>query len=597
VRIRCTNFFLLLLCTSVAHAFTNSRSVFVPRSQDTNTARRLFIIDHDLDIEDTCYTFWAAPGFTRSFRSNKIACSLFGSSCLVFSGSKIENRGSKDILADYFGLPADFKSRVSFKPTITNFFIDCGWIINLDWIHKGMKLQLLAPFVHTRWDLKLCEKVLQKGELFHPAGYMSGGNQRIERNKLVKDVKTAFQGNCTFGDMQDPLEFGKICGKQTETGIAQLRSQLYWIVTEDESYRLNASVFVSAPTGNRPNAEYLFEPVVGAHHHWQLGIGLHGAWDIWSKKLPVENSQSDYRINKIEKVVDPMGDQCRLVFDLNLSHMFRCRQRRSFDFKNKPGSRYALLMNMATPPRDDILRVPEDVAPDNQYTGHLFPAINKTTLKADVSVALQADLLFALSYTHNSWTFDIGYNFWGRTKEKIKCVEAFPSNKFALKGDAQLYGFYSPGEEALSIAVPLNGTQSGGTVYSGQKDANGNTNTDWSNKNVDNPAIAFEADTPGPLLQLTGKDFGDLAILFPGLSLESVSGSDQAVLLTNNDIDVCSAASPRASTSKLFATCSYTLDKRERWDPYVGWGLELEFAHSCRALSQFGAWIRFGASY
>ena len=243
-------------------------------------------------------------------------------------------------------------------------------------------------------------------------------------------------------------------------------------------------------------------------------------------------------------------------------------------------------------PRDDILQVPDGSSPANQYTGHLFPAINKTTLCCDVHIPLQADLLLAFSYKRNSWTFDIGYNLWARMSERIRNRQKLPSNKFALKGDAQLYGYYSPGVSALEISVPLNGTESKSTIYSGQPDASGNFNVDFSNPNVDNPATAQEADTPGDLVPLTTKDQDDLN-LFP----TDVNGSNPAILLADQDVDVCSAISPRACSSKLFFSSSYALSRHKKWDPHVGFGFEVEFAHNCRALSQFGAWLTFGASY
>ena len=55
----------------------------------------------------------SAVEYSRSFHSDRMREFLFGcNKCLVFSGSRSEDRAGTDILADYFGLPADFKSTV-----------------------------------------------------------------------------------------------------------------------------------------------------------------------------------------------------------------------------------------------------------------------------------------------------------------------------------------------------------------------------------------------------------------------------------------------------------------------------------------------------
>jgi len=558
-----------LLFGATVQAFDScSRSVFVPRAQQTNAARRTDFLQHRVMPDDTCYTFWFTPGFTRSFRSCKIAQNFFSTNCLAFSGSQVVDRGEKDILADYFGLPNDFQGKACFSPTITNLFLDSSLYLNLRWLHEDVYLKLHAPFVHTRWNMRLCPTAQDEGTAAHPAGYLSRGNQELAREQLTSDLESALQGKTTFGDMQDPMRFGKIGCKQTKTELAELRAQLFWDYVKDEDRRISFSVMLSAPTGTRRTAEHLFEPIVGNGHHWELGCGFHGVWRVW------ESEQED--------------KSCSTLLNLNFSHLFRASQKRSFDFKeNGRGSRYMLLSTLDKP-RDDILRIPTDVSPEKQYTGHLFPAINKTTLDCKVSVGLQADMLFALSYQKDFWRFDLGYNLWVRTREKIKCRERFTDDKFAPKGDAQLYGFWDEGVYTGAVSryfsVPLNVTQSEATIFNGQPDATGAYNANYTNPNADSAEQAFDM-------------FG-IPLEYPfGTGILNINGSDPAVLLTDGSVDECSALSPRASSSKLFAACHYVCESREQWDPYVGAGFEIEFGHSRYALSQVGLWLTLGLSY
>jgi hypothetical protein len=555
----------IFFVVTCAQAFVCGRTVFVPRAQDDNIVRRMKIEQLRWKDDHACYSFRMIPEYTRSFRPCKIAQNFFGGNTLVFSGSRVANRSNRDILADYLGLPSDFVSRVSFCPLIQNFLIDWGLKINLDWWHDGVYLDFWAPLVHTRWNLRMCERVTQKGELFSPAGYLSGGNTRLQRDQLPTNVTSVFQGGVTFGDMQDPLRFGKICGTQTKTEIASIRTRLGWNFVKKADYRIGAQIFITAPTGNRRRAEYLFEPIVGNDHHCEVGFGLCGSWEFWR-----------------DETVD---QSCSGFAKIDVAHLISSWQRRSFDLKKSGrGSRYMLMMSLDTP-RDDILRVPAGVVPSLQYTGHLFHAINKTTLDCKISISARMNLLFGLSFHRNAWSVDLGYNLWGRSSEKLKCRQCFEGGKFAVKGDAQLYGFFVPGPE---MSVPLNGTQSTATIYAGQ--LNGNAN--FRNQNVDNPAIAQESDTSSDLEAPNAADSASL-----GIAQGPVRGSNLPILLGNCDIYEASALSPRAFSSKLFARCHHIWKERENWLPYVGLGLEVEFGHSCRALSQVGIWLEGGFLY
>ena len=119
----------------------------------------------------TCYgTAALAVNYTHSFHTEDITKFLFGSECLFFSGSKVLNRGTNDILADYFGLPLCFKSCVSFDPVISNVIFDLNWYQGLDCIACGSYVRVHVPFVHTKWDLVLQETVLDNGDRFDTCG-------------------------------------------------------------------------------------------------------------------------------------------------------------------------------------------------------------------------------------------------------------------------------------------------------------------------------------------------------------------------------------------------------------------------------------------
>jgi hypothetical protein len=115
------------------------------------------------------------------------------------------------------------------------------------------------------------------------------------------------------------------------------------------------------------------------------------------------------------------GDQeLSLLIDINLAHVFKARQRRSFDFKaNGFGSRFILLKTFDQ---------------NGNYTGQLVPGINQTTLECHVSTDIQMDFVAMFEYRCTTFLWDFGYNGWFRSKERVGIVGNIPINRFGFKG-------------------------------------------------------------------------------------------------------------------------------------------------------------------
>lgn len=567
------------------------KTVVSPRSQALFSPREYAGWDHLIytsDRESTGATIAVAPSYQHSFRGNRIANALFGCDELIFSGSQVVGRDATDILADYWGLPSDYKSVVQFDPTIVSFLMDFDTYINFDGITPGLFAQIHFPIVHTKWDLQLTECVVDAGTTFtsYPAGYLAA--TPIELSELTvgeqapQTVKNAFRGNATFGDMKEPLKYGKIFGRQNETRVADLRFALGYNFLLSEHYHFGLSIQAAAPTGTLREAEFLFEPIAGNDHHWELGAGVSGHVDLWCD----------------------CDHERKLGFyvDATVTHMFGSTQKRSFDLKNNGnGSRYMLLQKMADPVVGlNIGLAPNNVAAITQYQGRLVPAINKTTLDAKIEIGVQADVLAKLNYYRRGFEFEIGYNLWARSEEKLQCRECIETC-YAIKGDAQLYGFTSSGETPVALAA----TQSNATINGGQAVTSsafpgldpGNFNTGFEFANINADSIANASDTLGVALnQLTLADANRL-----GFSQVAVRTSNPPVLLTNDDIDECSALLPKAISHTLFFDFSYALKRDLRLIPYIGGGAFVEWACVCfdtnSALSQWGLWLKMGVSF
>lgn len=574
------------LMSNVLHSF-GPKTLMSVRPQGLSASRELAgwqQVVYRPNYDEYYFAFAVAPEYSHTFRRTNIANFLFGCKELIFSGSWVANRGSGDILADYFGLPSDFKSVVQFAPQVVNFVMDLDWYIGFDGWVPGLYAKIHAPIVHTKWDLKLDECVVDSGTTFtsHPAGYLAATPLELSDltvgEKAPTNVKTAFHGTTIFGDMREPLKYGKLFGRQNDTRVADLSVSVGYNFLLTDRYHVGLGVRVVAPTGTRRTSEFLFEPIAGNDHHTELGGALTGHVQLWHW--------------------DAHDDRLVLYVDGTVSHLFASKQKRSFDLiNNGDGSRYMLLEKIAAPSSGlQIGTAPNNIAAPNQYQGRLVPAINKTTLDAHIAVDVQADVAIKLSYQRAAWEVDLGYNLWARSEEKLcsrDCIETC----YAVKGDAQLYGFTNPGE----TAVALNATQSKATIHGGQavqaetfsslNPGNFNENFEYANINADN--IAFASDTLGVSLhQLTVADANRL-----GVAQLSVRTSSPAILVTNSDISECSGLLPKAISHKVFVYASYTPDIEEGLVPYIGGGGFVEFGRpDCNnfAPAQWGIWFKAG---
>jgi len=390
------------------------------------------------------------------------------------------------------------------------------------------------------------------------------------------------------GIITTPLLKSKIaCSKQSTTGFAELRGELGWIYLH-EDYHFGFNIQAAAPTGKRPHGEYIFETQVGNGKHWELGAGLTAHWTMW-------RNESD------DKHLD-------FVFEADVTHLFNASQTRSFDLIGKPDSRYMLAAKMNLRPTENLFGNTEPdlgtgtiTAASSQFNAEYSPVANFTTREVNVSIGVQGDIVAMLNYTHLGFSWDLGYNYWGMSHEQIElkdsnCAPTFPANTWALKGDAQVYGFTPTG-----TAIPLSGTENLATIHQGTNIPKaGTTENPATNLGVDNPRFAQ-----------TANDGSAVVInVSPTLPSQQIQTSIQPVFIRVEDLNV-NGAETRGTSNKFFTHFSYTWIDREDWIPYLGVGGYAEFGHtghgdnngnpcnngiSC-ALSKWAILVKAGVSF
>jgi hypothetical protein len=665
----------LLTCMSVAQA----TSIIIPRSQSVNAARELvgwqqFINKADMDCLYGAFSLTAE--YQQSFRGARLMQCLFdgdvflnnsftstattvsitnsgccgsNNSCnsnnncnsvasLLVQGSCVGSRNPNAWLADYFGLPTDFNSVVSFRPKIQNAIFDFNLYLGLgDLGCGGLFFRIHAPIVWTKWTLCASEAVIASGVQPYLSGYMNTYSG-IPASSLATSFLSAINGTYTFGDMQTPLKHGIFCGNGSNFNngsgsccgnnnngtngscnnglvrLSDIEAAFGYNFVECEDYHFGLEIRGSAPTGNKPCNICLFEPIVGNGKFWTLGGGLTAHAVLWRDCECPDRTFSFY-------------------IDANVETLFKNCQSRSFDLTGRPNSRYMLVEQLGSPSTTVPLFAgtlgAATAVPFQYVPNSLQPLINVSTFNANVSYAAQGDVAMKFSYMTPNWDLDLGYEFWGRSKEKV-CLRAnsFPANTYALKGDAFIYGFgASNSPVGANQIVPLSATESNATIHSGTSAGISGLGCSTAttaaiiafnqNSGIDNRTNATLSATTA-LTQVT---------YLPNQTAIAANAqftSNPPVFLTAASFATCGGNS--AYTNKIFANISYSWEC-DCISPFFGIGGEAEFSScgrnngncgtgsgtsscgtgscgtstSCNndscAISQWGVWLKGGVGF
>lgn len=665
-----TNKMLLLtvLVSTMHFCSANTVTKISPRSQSLNTARQMIGWNNpDWGINRKPNdTFYASTNltfaYTSTFRGDLLTHCLFGNDltcgncgpAILISGSQRNDRTPTDWLADYFGLPRDYKSSVSFKPQITNFILDFSFYAGLDQWLEGLYFRIHGPFVHTRWNIEATEDILARGSVGYFQGYFGPHNVDDISKKSTVDVSLLnkrfldYSNGCTPSLPDDicwqSLQCSKIadnCSTNQETlnGFADLRFALGWnfLNNVEGDGHLGLGIYVAAPTGTRPGfgcetGSYLFEPIVGNGHHWELGgqITAHHFW--WHS--------------------DTNEARFGFFLEADIMHMFTAHQMRCFDLScNGPNSRYMIAQRLASNKEDDP-RLDGTSNADIAFANVFAPVANITQREVNVNIAVQADIAVSLQYQKNNFSWDVGYNFWGRSCEKICINECspIPFGDWALKGDNRVYGFVAdatyPSPYAMVLPVPLAATDSTATIHQGSNLRNGVNYKpieplDPSNFYGDSATRATATANAGIVTNGIVTRFADQAEF--GSPTDQIYSSKNPILITACDFNLQGS---RGISNKIFTNLNWAWNDRDEsnWVPYLSFGAEVEFGNASKtcaltqptqidctnnaiaacntpcttcnnpcgaecnsngcgsccgscALSQWGMWMKFGASY
>lgn len=333
------------------------------------------------------------------------------------------NPNLRDVNALHFNIgdQADqqFRSVISFRPRHS--FIGGGlqwrqYLGNCPCPDLNLWFEASTAVMHVRNDMRLEEKII------------TPKNNRDARQNFC--MTEAFCGEKPFFVSASAFnrvvgqgwKYGKIKGKQSTTKLSDVELKLGYEWFCDDTTYLEGYFGVVVPVGNKPTAEFVFEPLVG-HHHFGIMWGKAFGMDIYCCE----------------------DTTVRAEFEYNGRYLFSNKHLRSFDIKNKPWSRYMLV------------RKSED-----QFDA--TEGINVFTREMKVRPRFAHTFNAAFVMKNCDFEGEVGYNMWVRQQDKVELTnpETFKNIAFyGVAADGQLTGDIS---RAIAIGENFPGTVVGYTT-------------------------------------------------------------------------------------------------------------------------------------
>lgn len=244
---------------------------------------------------------------------------------------------------------------------------------------RGFWLSVSTSIQHVKNDMNFCEFVANDG----------GG-----ANEAANDVVVA---NMTEAFAQPAWLYGKICANSSmkKTGLADIEFKLGYEWLQHEPAHMESYLGLIIPTGNRNEGEYVFEPIVGRGKYFGLMFGSSLGLEIWN------STDGDKNI--------------RFELANHTEFLFHRDQKRSFDLKYRPWSRYL-----------PVYATQEEAAEAAALTNPLHaqnmstPGINVFTQEVQVTPGLTHDINTAFVFTCRRFQAEVGYNFLAKRAEKVE---------------------------------------------------------------------------------------------------------------------------------------------------------------------------------
>lgn len=276
-----------------------------------------------------------------------------------------------------------------------------------------MWASLEIPVVHVRNNLDLTESFTST-----PLPAIAGG--AVGFISPITGTFTVPVANMVNAFKQQGMLYGKIDGVQSRTRVADMSLKLGYDFVDHTDFYLSGYAGFVFPTGNRPQAEYMFEAIVGNNQHFGINGGMYG-------QVSFENfGHNNFWVG----------------WSMEGEYLIRNTQRRSFDLKNRPWSRYLQVF-----PTEGARQ--SEIAAAAVFGGAIVTpfrtwGINYFTQDVKVHAGYNGSFDFNINYVGDAWHTTLGLNTYVRQAEEVTLKNAWNNQSVQVAGlpiyDKAAYG-------------------------------------------------------------------------------------------------------------------------------------------------------------
>jgi hypothetical protein len=321
----------------------------------------------------------------KTTNPTELARYFFPSCKTVLVASEPENDVDRDLRVQNFNiytLNGTFRSLICICPEQTVAGFGFTYQYTHPWCEDsehGIWASVSFPFVQVRNNINLQEQVIDNG----------GGPNPSANNVVNANMIEALN--------QSAWNFGKISPcTLTKNGVADVELKLGYVWFPESPCQANLYLGGIIPTGNKPEAKYLFEPIVGNGQHGAIMIGGGLAFCF---EMGCDHAHT-----------------LRVACEGQGKYLFSNTQCRSVDLQQKPWGRYLEMYASL----DQALMAQSLFFADPDLAANLStPGINILTLPVDVRPGYFVSITPAVSYTVCEFMIEAGYSFFARGNECV----------------------------------------------------------------------------------------------------------------------------------------------------------------------------------
>lgn len=413
-----------------------SKGFLQPRPSSGNIAREMMMESNDQHkASGSWFGEFSVTGFYQRYwaqggQENGLGTFPFwsGTSTMTIGNNLQSSTTTPITLADVdayqFGLgpvtPGEFAATINLNPIFYQAGADFMFIAGSSGIESGFYLKAKVPLAIAEITYQLTED-RPLTPVVYPAGTLSISSSAVtDPATTMSEAFTGFKNEQLAGNGDyTPMNFGLINNVSTTVirfADFELTAGYNYIFDEHNSVTIAARM--SAPSGNKAEGTYMIEPIVGRGGNYGLGAYAAGHFHVW------QGAHDDKLVFK---------------FMADVLHLFTTNTMRSYDLESAgPGSRYLLVANYQ----------------DGAYQESIQNLINYTTLASNSTFGAEVDIALSLNYTcWHGWSFDLGYEFYGRSAETLEITGEFANQTYAILG-RQGVGQIASGATPTTLAQP-----------------------------------------------------------------------------------------------------------------------------------------------